>query len=74
MNLINVENMFMKIFCCCVITDFYLGGLWLSVNQLEGRWFNSWLLQSAWQSVFRQLTEPPVTCNISVRLWYLYSI
>lgn len=26
MNLINVENMFMKIFCCCVITDFYLGG------------------------------------------------
>lgn len=73
MNLINVEKMFIKIFCC-VFTDFYLGGLWLSVNQLEGRWFDSWLLQSAWQSVFRQLTEPPVTCNISVRLWYLYSV
>lgn len=66
MNLINVENMFLvpKIFCCCVFAEFYLGGLWL----------DSWLLQSAWQSVFRQLTEPPVSCNTSVRLWYLYSV
>lgn len=73
MNLINVENMFpvpKNLLLLCVyrflfggaVTQWKVGGSIPGYSSLHGK------------VSLDNLLNPPVTCNISVRLWYLYSV